>query len=131
VIYLEKIDSTVVKETKYITVWVVLFSVLMQAVFLVLSRWNYTVLLGNLLGGSAAILNFLFMGITVQKAVLCDEKKAKTVMHLSQTYRTLFMLAVIVIGVVVHCFDMWAVIIPVFFPRIAIAFRPAFKNENK
>ena len=40
----------------------------------------------------------------------------------------LFMLAVIVIGAVVPCFNMWAVIIPVFFPRIAIAFRPLIKK---
>ena len=100
----------------------------MQAVFLVSARWDYTVLLGNILGGAAAVLNFLFMGIGVQKAVLCDEKKARSVMHLSQTYRMLFMLAVIVIGAVVPCFNMWAVIIPVFFPRIAIAFRPLIKK---
>ena len=125
---MKKIDGTVLKETKYIAAFVLILSVLMEAVFIASARWNYTVLLGNILGGGAAVLNFLFMGIGVQKAVLCDEKKARSVMHLSQTYRMLFMLAVIVIGAVVPCFNMWAVIIPVFFPRIAIAFRPLIKK---
>ena len=71
---MKKIDPTVLKETKYIALWVLIFSALMQAVFLVLRAWDYTVLLGNLLGGGVAVLNFLLMGITVQNALQKEEK---------------------------------------------------------
>ena len=127
-----KIDATVQRETKYIAAWVVIFSVLMQAVFLLIGKWDYTVLLGNILSATGAVLNFLFMGITVQKAVLKDEKDAKTAIRLSMIYRTLFMLAFMVVGAVVPVFNLWASLIPFLFPRLAIAIKPiSDKNYKK
>lgn len=126
-----KIDKTVIKETKYIGSWIVLLSAVMEAVFLVLGKWDYTVLLGNILTGIAGVLNFLLMGITVQKAVEKEEKAARAAMKVSQMYRTLFMLVVVIIGVVAPCFNIWAVIIPLFFPRIAIAIRPILDKAGR
>ena len=127
-----KVNDVVIKETKYIAYFVLLFSVIMQSVFLVLQKWDYTVLLGNLLSGVAVVLNFLFMGITVQKAVEKDEKDAKNAMKASQSLRTLFLFAVAVVGASVPVFNIWATLIPLVFPRIAIALRPLFdRKENK
>ena len=126
---MEKIDKTVIKETKYILFWVIALSILTQSVFLIIGKWNYTVLLGNILSASAAVLNFFLMGITVQKALGKEEKAAKNTMKVSQIYRFLFLVIVVVIGTVLPCFDMWSVIIPIFFPRIAIIFRPFFENK--
>ena len=50
---MQKIDPTVQKETKYIAAVVIVLSAAMEAVFLVLGKWNYTVLLGNALGALA------------------------------------------------------------------------------
>lgn len=121
-----KISQTVRRETVYIAVWVLLLSILMQAVFLVLSMWNIGVLLDNLLTGAASVLNFLLLGVTVQKAVERDEKDAKSLMKLSQALRMLMIFVVLVIGVALPVFDTWASIIPVFFTRIALFFRPKF-----
>lgn len=125
-----KIDKTVQKETGYIALWVLIFSVLMQATFLVIGKWDLTVLFGNLLGGALAILNFFLMGIGVQKAVGKEEKEARDMMKLSQTLRSLLVFAVAVVGVVLHCFHTVAVILPLFFPRIAVAFRPLFMKKE-
>lgn len=78
VIFMKKIDSTVVHETKFIALAVIFFSAVTELVFLIIGKWDYTVLLGNLLSGCAAVLNFLLMGITVQNALSKDEKSAKT-----------------------------------------------------
>lgn len=126
---MKKLDETVIRATKYIALWVLLLSVLTQAVFLVIGKWDYTVLLGNLLSGAAVIFNFLLMGLTVQRAVQKEEKDAKNFMKVSQIYRFLFLLVVLIIGVVLPCFSIWTVIIPLFFPRIAIAFRPLFDKQ--
>ena len=126
---MNKIDPTVKKETKYIAYWVFLLSVIMQAVFIVIGKWNYTVLLGNLLTAVAGVLNFFFMGITVQKALTKDEKAAKSTMRVSQLYRMLFLVVVVVVGVYAPCFDMWAVLIPLFFTRIAVGFRPFINRK--
>lgn len=117
-----KINATVLRETRYIAVFSLVLSVLMQAVFLiVLRRFDYTVLLGNLYGLAVAVGNFLFMGIGVQKAVEKDEKGAKNVLRFSQTIRFFAVFALMALGVIIPVFDPIAVIIPVFFPRIAIA----------
>jgi amino acid permease len=95
----------------------------MQAVFLVIGAWDYTVILGNLLGYAAIVLNYFGIGLTVQKALEKDEKDAKQTMKLSNTVRMLFLFCVAVIGVTVPVFHMVAVLVPLLFPRIAIAFR--------
>lgn len=121
---MRKIDPVVLKETKYISIWVLLLSTALQAVFLVIGKWDYTVLLGNVLSGAAVILNFLMMGLTVQRAVEKEEKEAKQSMRASSSMRTFFLFAVTAIGVLIPIFSIWTVIIPLFFPRIAIAVRP-------
>ncbi len=126
-----KIDPTVKKETKYIAWCVFALSILMQAVFLLINKWNDTVLLGNILSGLASVLNFLFLGLTVQKAVTKEKDDAKKVMQISRIYRMLFMVLVLIIGITLSCFHNWSVIIPVFFPRIAIFLRPLFDKQKK
>lgn len=127
---MKKIDKTVLKETRYIALWVVIFSVLTQAVFLIIGKWDYTVLLGNILSASVAVINFLLMGISVQNAVDKEEKDARTVMKISQLYRNLLLLGTAVLGIVLTCFNSWTVIIPLFFPRIAISIRPLFDKKK-
>lgn len=126
---MKKIDPTVLRETRFIAIWVLLFSVILQSVFLIIGKWNYTVLLGNLLSGSVAILNFLLMGITVQKAVLLEERDAKNTVRASQALRNIFLFIVAAVGVLLPCFSNWTVIIPLLFPRIAIILRPLFNKK--
>ncbi len=124
-----KLDPTVKQETQYIAGFVLLLSLLMQAVFLLIGKWDYTVLLGNVLSAAAAIANFLLLGLTVQRAVTKDEKDARSLMKLSQTYRLLGLLVIAVIGFAVPIFHPLAVVLPLLFPRIAIAVRPLFKKD--
>ena len=129
-----KVDKVVLKETKYIALWVIIFSLIMEAVFLIINKWDYTVLLGNLLSGTVGVLNFFLMGIGVQKAIMQEEKEAKQTMKVSNLMRTFLLFIAVVIGVTVSVFNNWAVIIPLFFPRIAILLRPLFdkrKDENR
>ena len=125
-----KPNPTVVKETKYIAVWIGIFSVMMQAVFLLIGSWDFTVLLGNLWGSSVMILNFFLMGLSIQKAVGQEESDARKTMKNSQTLRTLFLFVWVLIGAVLPCFSTIATIIPLFFPRIAIALRPLMKEKE-
>ena len=128
---MQKTDKTIIKETKYIAVFTAALSVLMQIIFIALSKWSYKVLLGNILSAAAVILNFFFMGRTVQKAVATDEAEAKKILRTSQMLRSLLLFVAIVIGVVLPCFSILGVIIPLFFPRMAIALRPLWKESVK
>lgn len=121
-----KANKTVKKETKYIAAFCIALSVIMQMGFLLLKKWDYTVLLGNMLSLVLAVLNFYFMGISVQKAVENDAEDAKKIMRTSQSVRNIFVFVVIAVGVVLPYFNTLAVILPVFFPRIAVSCRPFF-----
>ncbi len=123
---MKKLNDAVKREALYIAVMVLLMSIILQAVFLIIQQWNYTVLLGNIFGGAVAVINFLLMGITVQMAVEKEEKEARSMMKLSQTLRMFMILISAVIGVLLPCFNNVAMLVPLLFPRVAIMFRPLF-----
>lgn len=125
-----KADRTVLRETRYILCAVVLLSALMQAVFLCIGQWTLPVLFGNLLGGAAAVLNFFFMGLTLQANLEKDEKDARTAMRASWGLRSVALFAAAVLGVTLSCFNTITALVPLIFPRIAIAFRPLFDRKK-
>ena len=125
-----KIDQTVKRETSYIALAALALSVIMEIVFIVIGKWSYRVLLGNILGAGIAVLNFFLMGLTVQDAVTLEEKEARDKMKLSMTLRSLLLMATAVVGILVPVFDPVATIVPLFFVRIAIALRPVFIKEK-
>ena len=126
----KRVDPVVLQTTGYVAVWVLGLSVLMQLVFLLIGKWDVTVLWGNLLSAAAAIGNFFLMGYTVQKAVSKEEKQAKTLVSLSQTGRYLLLLAVAALGAALPCFHTWAVLIPLLFPTIAVRLKPLFDKKK-
>ena len=128
---MKPIDPTVRRETGYIALWVVIFSTLMQAVFLLLQQWSLPVLFGGLLGGGAAVGNFFLMGLSVQSAVGQDEKQATALMRASLAGRMLLLFLAALLGELLDCFNIWATLIPLLFPRIAIALRPLFDRKSE
>lgn len=124
-----KIDPTVRRESRRIALAVLILSALMEAVFLILGRWDYTVLLGNLLGGGAAVLNFFLMGLTIQHAMTLEESEMRARVKLSQTARMMMLMLVGVLGIVLPCFHAVAVVVPFLFPRIAIFVRGLINRE--
>ena len=128
---MRKIDKVIWKETGYVALWVLILSLLMEAVFLLIKKWDYTVLTGNLLSAFVGILNFFLMGVFLTKALEKDEKTAKQATKLSQVFRMFLIFVVTVVGVLLDCFNTWAVVIPLIFPRIGIALRPLFNKRKK
>ena len=102
----------------------------MQIVFLVLGLWDVSVLLGNLLGAVAAIGNFFLMGLTIQNAVGMDKDGAKKRMKLSQSLRMFALMLTCVLALTVKCFHPVAAILPLLFPRFAIALRPLILKDK-
>ena len=118
-----KIDKVVLKETKYVALFTIILSVLMQSVFLIIGKWTLAHLLGNILGAFAAILNFFLMGVTIQNAVLKEEKGAKNLVKLSQSARLFMMFFIALLGYLIPVFNLLTVIIPYLFPRIGVMIR--------
>ena len=125
------LDPAVRKETGYIAVWEVLLSLLMEAVFLVIRRWELPVLFGNLGGAALAVGNFFLLALTVSKAVEKQKpQEAATRVRATATIRLIGMggLAALLIGVF-HT-NVYATLIPLLFPRAAIAVRPLMDRKR-
>lgn len=127
---MSRVDATVKKETLYVAAWVLILAIAMIAVFIIAGLFDWTVLTGALLGSVTAVLNFFLMGLTIQGALGLEAKEAKTRLRGSQNLRMLMQLAVAIIGAVAPCFNLWSVLIPLFFPRIAVTVRSMFLKKQ-
>ena len=117
----------------------------MLLIFLLIGKMDHTVILGALLGCAAAIGNFFWMALSVQKAAEkmngvsvppaeenddeADQTdkplspqalNAKKGMQVSYTLRMILMVCVALLAVKLPVFSPLAAIIPLFFPRIVI-----------
>ena len=124
-------DPAVKKETGYITVWVLLLSLLMEAVFLIIRQWDLSVLFGNLGGAVLAVLKFFRLAFTVSRAV--DKGKPEEAAQRVKATATLRLIGVgalsaLLIGVFKT--NVFATLIPLLFPRAAIAFRPFIDRKR-
>lgn len=119
-----KVDKTIKQESLYLLVGVIILSVIMEAVFLICGAFDYTVILGNILGGGIAVLNFFLMGITLQKSLNDDDPQmSKNRVKMSQSFRFLMLIVVAILGGVLPWFNLISVIVPFFFPRIILTIR--------
>lgn len=118
-----RIDPTVRRETRYVAAWLAGAILPVQAVFLLLRQWDCSVLLGSLLGSVTAAVNFLLVGLMVQKAVTQTEKQAKNTVRLSQGSRLLMQGVILALAAILPWFHLWSTAIPLLVPRIAVSVR--------
>ncbi|MBQ9510936.1 MAG: hypothetical protein IJR55_04525 [Clostridia bacterium] len=118
-----KIDQTVKRETFHIICGALIMSILEQSVFLIIKKWDFTVLLGNLLMAVIFVLDFFFLGITLQSVVKKqDSGEIKKSMMLSRLLRYGMIAAAFACGLIFpKLFNVWAMIPPLFFNRISLA----------
>lgn len=113
------ISKSIWKETGHIAVGVLAGDLIMVLVFWLLKRLELSVFLGALLGSVAAVGNFFWMGLAVQKALQYPDK-AKVMVQKSYTVRMLFLVAVLIVGFRAPCFHVIAVVVPLLLPRLTI-----------
>lgn len=114
-----KIDGTVKKETAYVAAAEAILIAIMLAVYLIISKFTLNVLFAALTSGAVAVLNFFVMGLTVQKAVTVDDDSdRRKLIRASQLVRLLVMGVIVIVCAVFPKLDIFALFIPLFFPRL-------------
>lgn len=84
-------------------------------------RFDYTVVLASLVGAAVAIGNFAGICFVVQKIIdEPDEKKRKATLQLSYNSRMLLQAVWVVVAIAAPCFQPFAGVLPLFFPRVTI-----------
>ena len=128
---MSKMDPAVKKETGYISFWVILLSFMMEAVFLILRKWDLSVLLGNLGGAVAAVGSFFLLAVTVSKAVsLGKPEDAARRVKASAGLRMIGMGGICALMIGVFHTNVYATVIPLLFPRIGLFFRPMIDKKR-
>ena len=125
-------DKTVKKEIKSISLFMLIFSILMQIIFLILGKYNYTVFLGSIYGGLLSILNFTLLAITVQK-LASEPNYGNVKKEFTSSYRTRSCILIVftIIGIVSPLFNSVAVILSVLCPKIYYFLLPIVRKDIK
>lgn len=137
--FLANVQPAVKKETKKVIVITGIGLIIMWIVFAVLHYFmpekvplDYTVFLGGIGGGTVAVLNFLFMGLAMQKAVAVqDEDAAKARIKASYSQRTMIQMLWVIVAIVAPCFHFAAGIVPLLFPGTGIKIVGIFHNKKQ
>ena len=124
-------DPAMKKETGYIVLWVVLLSLIMEAVFLIIGKWDLSVLFGNLGGAAVAAGSFFLLAVTVSRAVASGKpEQASQRVKASAGLRLIGSGAVVALLIGVAGTNVFATLIPLLFPRIGLFFRPAIDRRR-
>ena len=118
-----KPQETVLRETKRIAVGVFSMLAIMLVVYAAMGRFSLAVVLGGLIGSLYAVINFLLLGMTVQKVAEMregNEELARMQMKSSYNMRMVIMILLIVVAFALPFVDGLACMIPMLFPRLTI-----------
>ena len=84
-------------------------------------RFDLKLVLSSLVGDAVAVGNFAGICFVVQKIIdEPDEKKRKATLQLSYNSRMLLQAVWVVVAIAAPCFQPFAGVLPLFFPRITI-----------
>ena len=127
-----QLEPAVKKETLFAFVSASVGTVAVQLIFLIIGRWDLSVLWGGLIGFAVSAGNFFLMALTMQKAIETgDENRAKMLIRASYLWRTLFQLGVLALSLILDCIHWVPVVCALFFIRVAIFFRQLFAKKEE
>ncbi|MDE7363195.1 MAG: hypothetical protein K2N38_14825 [Oscillospiraceae bacterium] len=106
-----------------------IYMAIMAVLFFAL-KFDYTLITGGVYGIVIAVLNFFALGKTAQAALKKSAKSAQTYMNLMYCLRFLGQFALLTIGALAPFINLYASVIPLFFPKIAIVIRELRKKEE-
>lgn len=123
-------SDVVKKEAGYIAAGTVLLSAVVQILWMVFYSYDLSVFLGGLWGAAVAILNFVLMGLTVQKvAEEPDQLSAKHRMQASYQFRMMMTIFTTILAIIIPGINWVMVVISLFFPRLTILVMPLFRSD--
>ncbi len=124
----------VLHETLIIAIGQVICIAAMFGIFALLGLFDSTVVFGGILGGIVAILNFLFMAISVcvasDRAVAQDVNGGKSLMAFSRVFRYVVIFVVWIAGAVSGLCNAFALVLPIVFVRPTITVAEFFRKKE-
>lgn len=122
----------VLKETAVVAIGQVICVAAMIGVFALLGKFDMTVLVGGIVGGLLATLNFLFMAIGAM--IAADKAEQQNVKGGNATIQQSYMLRLVVLFLVMFAFaksglcNIFALVLPLVFVRPIITIAEFFRK---
>ena len=128
-----KLNQAIIKELRYVAAALGVCTALICAVFAVLHKFSYTVVLGAVWGSVFAFLNVWLLARRVQRVSDCPEEEKKIAQNqLRTSYFSRMMLTAfaIVVGIIAPCFHYIAVLLPFLVPQFVMMLRRAVTRKR-
>ena len=123
-------SDVVKKEAGYIAAGTIVLSAVVQILWAVFYQYDLSVFWGGLWGGAVAVLNFVLMGLTVQKvADEPDQLSAKRRMQASYQYRMMLTIFATILAIIIPGINWIMAAASLFFPRLTILVMPLFRAD--
>ena len=125
----------VLRQTLLIAIGQIVGVGVMLGIFALLDRFDYTVVLGGLVGALVALLNFFFMAVSLSlaadRAVQQDAKGGKSLVKSSYAIRTIVMFVVLILCAKSGFFHPLALVLPLAFTRPILTIAEIFKKKGE
>ena len=124
-------DPVVKKETLYVAGVSAVICLIGQIIWRLFQPWDGSVLWGGVLGWAYGVVNFLLLGLTVQKAVGDgDQLTAKRRLQASHTMRMVLLVLVFILAFALPCFNwIMTLLCAVLSPQLALRLGPFLRRD--
>ncbi|MEG1621289.1 MAG: ATP synthase subunit I [Oscillospiraceae bacterium] len=122
-------NSVVKKETLSIAKGTIILVAVSIGISALIGKLDFPLLLGFLIGGTHAIINFYLIGRSIEKSFEKSPNNASGYMAGQYFIRYFITALVILLGIYVDFINYIGIIIPLIFPKLVLLYSKIFRKE--
>ena len=122
-------NDKLIDEIKYIAKGVLIFNLIVLAIFLIISALDMKMFLGLMFGTIIAILNIILLAKSIEKSVTMPVNKAQIYTTSTYLLRMLIVAVVLVVSVKASHLSVIGVVIGLISPKFSILVKPFIMNK--
>lgn len=122
-------NDKLIDEIKYIAKGVLIFNLIVLAIFLIISALDVKMFLGLMFGMIIAILNIILLAKSIEKSVTMPVNKAQIYTTSTYLLRMLIVAIVLIVSVKASHLSLIGVVIGLISPKFSILVKPFIMNK--
>ena len=122
-------NDKLIDEIKYIAKGVLIFNLIVLAIFLIISALDMKMFLGLMFGTIIAILNIILLAKSIEKSVTMPVNKAQIYTTSTYLLRMLIVAIVLIVSVKASHLSLIGVVIGLISPKFSILVEPFIMNK--
>ncbi len=122
-------NDKLIDEIKYIAKGVLIFNLIVLAIFLIISALDMKMFLGLMFGTIIAILNIILLAKSIEKSVTMPVNKAQIYTTSTYLLRMLIVAIVLIVSVKASHLSLIGVVIGLISPKFSILVKPFIMNK--